>query len=436
MQDPRSGVRTRSSGPAGRPGPSSSRRARSGRRRRKRHPERGARAGRRSSAAAARSARTRYRPASSGSIIGTGLRNGVSAVSGRPDEAGADRRDRHPPPLQGRAGALPGRSRAPPSTPSTTAIQGSPRNPATLETPTMCPDPRAIIPGRTASIDWATPRTLTSSIARSPSVSRSGTCVSPPIPAQATRTSIGPTSPPDRGPPRCRPSRSRHVGRPRRRRSRPSPGSSAGDLGERAGVAVDQAEPVAPSRPGPRRRPADPARGAGQRGRSARSSDDPPAGRRLVERLEERPERGGRTPPGSPRAPGAARRGRGPSGSRAGARPGSRPSRGTARLAVEGQDRLADAQRSARRSARPRPWSRRRRWSCPSRRRRFTPGRPTAWRNWSSRSPSRCITWSKNLPRSYQCSSERSTPASAASWRKACQWPQRLRSSRCRRAGK
>ena len=63
-----------------------------------------------------------------------------------------------------------------------------------LAMPTMWPWPRSIISGSTASIDWATPTTLTSSVCRRVDVSSSGTSVSEPIPAHATRTSNGPSS--------------------------------------------------------------------------------------------------------------------------------------------------------------------------------------------------------------------------------------------------
>ena len=51
---------------------------------------------------------------------------------------------------------------------------------------------RSIIAGKTASIDWATPTKFTSSVWRSVDVSSSGTSVSEPTPAQATRTSNWP----------------------------------------------------------------------------------------------------------------------------------------------------------------------------------------------------------------------------------------------------
>ena len=84
---------------------------------------------------------------------------------------------------------------------------------------------------------------------------------------------------------------------------------------------------------------------------------------------------------------------------------------------------------------RRRPWHRRRRWSRPaggvaSSRAGRRPGGTSGAARRRGAAPGRRTSPDRTSVR------REVTPASAASSRKFCQWPQRLRSSRCRRAGK
>ena len=241
----------------------------------------------------------------------------------------------------------------------------------------MCPDPRTNIPGKTASIVRATPRTLTSSIWRNPSRSRSSADERLPTPAQATRTSVGPTRSSSAATARSRPSPSR-TSATSDATAPPAPRRSAANSSR--GPPARSSRPSRNPRDGERRRgrPPDPLRGAGhQDGRCRRSFGlvSPsqmipiwaswPARRRPEQAVEEFPDQAeealgvllGRAVLGT--------------GDDGGPALGQvlglevmRPWPGTARTRRRGPAPADPRRRSARRSAPPRPWSRRRRWSC------------------------------------------------------------------------
>ena len=137
--------------------------------------------------------------------------------------------------------------------------------------PTICPRPRANMPGKTASIACATPSTFTSSMARNPGVSRSRHLRQPADP-RARDEHVGR---PDRG----LDGRDRRL-RSRRRRSHPPRTPTAPTLRYARGTSSRRSpsrsirpEAIAAARQRERRRAADPVRGPGE---DRRPGLDPP----------------------------------------------------------------------------------------------------------------------------------------------------------------
>ena len=180
--------------------------------------------------------------------------------------------------------------------------------------PDDVPRPRAIIPGRTASIVLRHAQHVHLEHRRGARRGRGRAPASAaPTPAQATRTSVGPTSASIAATAALqrRPRRSRRP--PTRRRVAPAVRVARATSSRRSGVAVDQPEPVAPRGQGHR-----PSPGRSRWRRRCRTID------LLIGRRSSRRPRPAssdsrnvrdarrRTPRGSPRGPGAWRRGRAP----------------------------------------------------------------------------------------------------------------------------
>ena len=318
----------------------------------------------------------------------------------------------------------------------------------------MCPAPARTSPAGPPRSSAPRRATLTSSIWRNPSRSRSSADESAPTPAQATRTSIGPTAASIAATAAVERLAVADVGGPARRPSRPARRSSPATVVERPRVAVDQAEPVPARRQGQRRRAADPAarrrsggpcRGSGDRVRSRETSHgidglSGDGGRRPASRLavEEVARGRGRTPRGSPRAPGAWRPG-------TIARPavgqvlGEVVGRGEERrvLAVDGQRR---GWRSPAISSAVSPASALEsspQVVLPSRSRRFSAGQADRLAELEQPLAVEVQHLVEELAEVVPVLvRELDARRPRASSRKFCQWPQRLTSSRCRSAGK